>query len=72
MILTASSVNQRVILSRLVVETASNSFHLSMSPSSVLARGFWSDLYGYDLRSYYQLNSIILYKELSYWAGELF
>ena len=41
-------VKQRAILSRLGVETASNSFHLSMSPSSVLAGGFWSDLYGHD------------------------
>ena len=45
------AVKQHAILSRLVVETASNSFHLSMSPSSVLAGGFWSDLYGYDLRN---------------------
>ena len=47
----ALSVNQRAILSRLVVETASNSFHLSISPSSILAGGFWSDLYGHDLRN---------------------
>ena len=43
------SVKQRAILSRLGVETASNSFHLSMSLSSVLAGDFWSDLYGHDL-----------------------
>ena len=42
-------VKQRAILSRLGVETASNSFHLSMSLSSVLAGDFWSDLYGHDL-----------------------
>ena len=42
-------VNRRAILSRLEVETASNSFHLSMSPSSVLTGGFWSVLHGYDL-----------------------
>ena len=42
-------VNRRAILSRLGVETASNSFHLSMSPSSVLAGGIWSVLHGYDL-----------------------
>jgi hypothetical protein len=47
----ALNVNQRAILSRLGVETASKSFHLSMSPSSVLAGGFWSDLYGHDLRN---------------------
>ena len=46
-----TSVKQHAILSRLVVETASNSFYLSMSPSSVLAGGFWSDLYGHDLRN---------------------
>ena len=34
---------------RLGVETASNSFHLSMSPSSVLTGGIWSVLHGYDL-----------------------
>ena len=45
----ASFVNRRAILSRLGVETASNSFHLSMSPSSVLAGGIWSVLHGYDL-----------------------
>jgi hypothetical protein len=39
-------VNRRAILSRLEVETASNSFHLSMSPSSVLAGGIWSVLHG--------------------------
>ncbi len=44
-------VKQCAILSRLGVETASNSFHLSMSPSSVLAGGFWSDLYGHDRHS---------------------
>jgi hypothetical protein len=43
------SVNRRAILSRLVVETASNSFHLSVSPSSVLAGGIWSVLHGYNL-----------------------
>ena len=42
-------VNRRAILSRLEVETASNSFHLSMSPSSVLTGGIWSVLHGYDL-----------------------
>ena len=42
-------VNRRAILSRLGVETASNSFHLSMSPSSVLTGGIWSVLHGYDL-----------------------
>ena len=40
-------VNRRAILSRLGVETASNSFHLSVSLSSVLAGDFWSDLYGH-------------------------
>ena len=45
----ANDVKQRAILSRLGVETASNSFHLSMSLSSVLAGDFWSDLYGHDL-----------------------
>lgn len=45
----SSVVKQRAILSRLGVETASNSFHLSMSLSSVLAGDFWSDLYGHDL-----------------------
>ena len=45
------AVNQRAILSRLGVETASNSFHLSMSPSSIFAGGFWSDLNGHDLRN---------------------
>ena len=44
----ANYVKQRAILSRLGVETASNSFHLSMSLSSVLAGDFWSDLYGHD------------------------
>lgn len=43
------SVNRRAILSRLGVETASKSFHLSMSLSSVLAGGIWSVLHGYDL-----------------------
>ena len=42
-------VKQRAILSRLGVETAFNSFHLSVSLSSVLAGDFWSDLYGHDL-----------------------
>ena len=42
-------VNRRAILSRLGVETASNSFHLSMSPSSILTGGIWSVLHGYDL-----------------------
>jgi hypothetical protein len=51
------TVNQRAILSRLGVETASNSFHLSMSPSSILAGGFWSDLYGHDLRNTPALSS---------------
>ena len=41
-------VKQRAILSRLGVETASNSFHLSVSLFSVLAGDFWSDLYGHD------------------------
>jgi hypothetical protein len=45
----AFTVNRRAILSRLVVETASNSFHLSVSPSSVLAGGIWSVLHGYNL-----------------------
>lgn len=45
----ASIVNRRAILSRLGLETASNSFHLSVSPSSVLAGGIWSVLHGYDL-----------------------
>lgn len=36
---------------RIGVETASNTFHFGMSPSSVLAGGFWSDLYGHDLRN---------------------
>lgn len=42
-------VNRRAILSRLVVETASKSFHLSVSPSSVLTGGIWSVLHGYNL-----------------------
>ena len=45
----SNDVNRRAILSRLGVETASNSFHLSMSPSSVLAGGIWSVLHGYNL-----------------------
>jgi hypothetical protein len=43
------AVNRRAILSRLGVETASKSFHLGMSLSSVLAGGIWSVLHGYDL-----------------------
>jgi hypothetical protein len=44
-------VKQRTILSGLGVETAFNSFHLSVSLFSVLAGDFWSDLYGHDLRN---------------------
>jgi len=36
---------------RIGVETASNTFHFGMSPSSILAGWFWSDLYGHDLRN---------------------
>ena len=43
-------VNQRAKLSRLGVETASNSFHLRVSSSGVLAGGIWSVLHGYYCR----------------------
>ena len=46
-----SCVNQRAKLSRLGVETASNSFHLRVSSSGVLAGGIWSVLHGYYCRS---------------------
>ena len=44
-------VKQRAILSRLEVKTASNSFHLSVSPSGAFAGGNWSVLHGHDLRN---------------------
>src|SRR3989338_6673303 len=44
------SVKQRAKLSRLGVETASNSFHLGMQPSGILAGGIWSVLHGHYLR----------------------
>src|SRR3989338_6198678 len=43
-------VKQRAKLSRLGVETASNSFHLGMQPSGILAGGIWSVLHGHYLR----------------------
>src|SRR3989338_5941345 len=44
------TVKQRAKLSRLGVETASNSFHLGMQPSGILAGGIWSVLHGHYLR----------------------
>ena len=44
-------VNQRAKLSRLGVETASNSFHLGMQPSGIFAGGIWSDLHGHHCRN---------------------
>ena len=43
------NVNQRAKLSRLGVETASNSSHLGVSSPGVLAGGIWSVVHGYNL-----------------------
>ena len=45
------NVNQHAKLSSLGVETASKSFHPSVSPYGILAGGYWSVLYGHHLRN---------------------